>query len=79
MRFSLLILALAAASAASAWAEPDAAALAAKEAEQMQQALRLPPPTKKVEILREHLKESVRKDAAFAASILRGWLEEDAR
>ncbi len=59
-----------------------AAALAAKtqaEHEQIQQTLQLPPPTKKVEVLREHLKESVKKDPAFSASILRGWLEEEAR
>jgi flagellar M-ring protein FliF len=42
--------------------------------------LQLPPPAiKKVEMLREHLKGSVKKDPAFAASILRGWLEEDTR
>ncbi len=57
-----------------------AAALSAKaQAEQMYQTLQLPAPTKKVEVLREHLKEAVKKDPAFTASILRGWLEEDVR
>lgn len=57
-----------------------AAVQAAKtQAEEMQHALQLPAPTKKVEILREHLKDSVKKDPAFTASILRGWLEEDAQ
>jgi hypothetical protein len=41
--------------------------------------LQLPPMTKKVEFLRDHLKENVRQDPAFAASVLRGWLEEDAK
>lgn len=59
--------------------EAATAALAAKAEEQQMHALQLPPPTKKVEILREHLKESVKKDPVFAASILRGWLEEDTR
>lgn len=59
--------------------ETAAAALAAKVEEERIQALQLPPPAKKVEVLREHLKTSVKKDPAFAASILRGWIEEDAR
>ncbi len=47
---------------------------------EMQEKLRLPPvTTKKVEVLRQHLKESVKTDAALAASVLRGWLEEDAK
>ena len=41
--------------------------------------LQLPPMTKKVEFLRDHLKENVKQDPAFAASVLRGWLEEDAK
>jgi len=45
---------------------------------EMQEKLRLPPvTTKKVEVLRQHLKESVKSDAALAASVLRGWFEED--
>jgi flagellar biosynthesis/type III secretory pathway M-ring protein FliF/YscJ len=45
---------------------------------EMQEKLRLPPvTTKKVEVLRQHLKDSVKTDAAQAASVLRGWLEED--
>jgi flagellar M-ring protein FliF len=39
--------------------------------------LPLPPPTTKVEVLRQHLRETVRTDPEFTASILRGWLEED--
>jgi flagellar M-ring protein FliF len=39
--------------------------------------LPLPPPTKKVEVLRQHLRETVKTDPEFTASILRGWLEED--
>lgn len=55
-----------------------AAALAVKaQAEQIKTTLQLPPPTKKVEILLTHLKESVKKDPAFTANVLRGWLEED--
>ncbi|MGA3028975.1 MAG: flagellar basal-body MS-ring/collar protein FliF [Bryobacteraceae bacterium] len=47
---------------------------------EMQDKLRLPPvTTKKVEVLRQHLKESVKTDAALAASVLRGWLEEDGK
>ena len=47
---------------------------------EMQDKLRLPPvTTKKVEVLRQHLKDSVKADAALAASVLRGWLEEDAK
>jgi flagellar M-ring protein FliF len=47
---------------------------------EMQDKLRLPPvTTKKVEVLRQHLKDSVKTDAALAASVLRGWLEEDAK
>jgi flagellar M-ring protein FliF len=47
---------------------------------EMQEKLRLPPvTTKKVEVLRQHLKESVKTDAGLAASVLRGWLEEDTK
>jgi len=47
---------------------------------EMQEKLRLPPvTTKKVEVLRQHLKDSVKTDAALAASVLRGWLEEDVK
>jgi len=66
---------------------PDtSAALAeAKRAEDEQMAaieaqsykLPLPQPTKKVEVLKQHLKEVVKKDPALTAGILRGWLEED--
>ncbi len=49
------------------------------EAEPLVQALQLPPPTKKIEVLREHLKQSVKKDSEFTATILRGWLEEDSQ
>lgn len=59
--------------------EAAAAALASKAEEEQRNALQLPAPTKKVELLREHLKERVKKDPVFAASVLRGWLEEDAR
>ena len=47
---------------------------------EMQEKLRLPPvTTKKVEVLRQHLKDGIKTDAALAASVLRGWLEEDAK
>ena len=47
---------------------------------EMQEKLRLPPvTTKKVEVLRQHLKDAVKTDAGLAASILRGWLEEDVK
>ena len=47
---------------------------------EMQDKLRLPPvTTRKVEVLRQHLKDSVKADAGLAASVLRGWLEEDAK
>ncbi len=59
--------------------EAAAAALAGKVDEEQRNALQLAAPAKKVELLREHLKERVKKDPAFAASVLRGWLEEDAR
>ncbi len=59
--------------------EAAAAALAGKAEEEQRNALQLAAPAKKVELLREHLKERVKKDPAFAASVLRGWLEEDAR
>ncbi len=39
----------------------------------------LPPVAKKVEVIRDHLRENVKADAVFAANVLRGWLEEDAR
>lgn len=38
----------------------------------------LPPVAKKVEVVRDHLRESVKSDPAFAANVLRGWLEDDA-
>ena len=47
---------------------------------EMAEKLKLPPvTTKKVEVLRQHLKDSVKTDPALAASVLRGWLEEDGR
>lgn len=39
--------------------------------------LPLPQPVKKVEVLKTHLKDIVKKDPALTAGILRGWLEED--
>lgn len=56
----------------------DPAAIAKADAEQLQQVLQLPPVAKKVELLREHVKQSVKKDSEFTASVLRGWLDEDA-
>ncbi len=49
--------------------------LAAIEAQSYK--LPLPQPTKKVEVLKTHLKDVVKKDPALTAGILRGWLEED--
>ena len=49
--------------------------LAAIEAQSYK--LPLPQPTKKVEVLKQHLKDVVKKDPALTAAILRGWLEED--
>jgi len=47
---------------------------------EMAEKLKLPPvTTKKVEVLRQHLKDAVKTDAGLAASVLRGWLEEDSR
>ncbi|HTP87644.1 MAG TPA: flagellar basal-body MS-ring/collar protein FliF [Bryobacteraceae bacterium] len=47
---------------------------------EMQEKLRLPPlTTKKVEVLRQHLKDMVKTDSALAAGVLRGWLEEDSK
>ena len=47
---------------------------------EMAEKLKLPPvTTKKVEVLRQHLKDNVKADPALAANVLRGWLEEDAR
>jgi flagellar biosynthesis/type III secretory pathway M-ring protein FliF/YscJ len=37
----------------------------------------LPPVAKKVEVVRDHLRDSVKRDPVFAANVLRGWLEED--
>jgi len=45
---------------------------------EMQEKLRVPQSTRKVEALKLHLKETIGKDAAFAANVLRGWIEEDA-
>ena len=59
-----------------------AAVMAAKnkaEEEELQKVLRLPPPTKKIEIMRDHLKENIKKDATASANILRGWLEDEGR
>jgi flagellar M-ring protein FliF len=38
--------------------------------------LQLPPMSKRIEALREHIRESVKKDPEVAAEILRGWLAE---
>jgi flagellar biosynthesis/type III secretory pathway M-ring protein FliF/YscJ len=47
---------------------------------EMAEKLKLPPvTTKKVEVLRQHLKDNVKADPALAANVLRGWLEEDAK
>lgn len=72
---------------AIAASSPDtvAALEAAKRQEEEQRAaieaqsykLPLPQPTKKVEVLKTHLKDVVKKDPALTAGILRGWLEED--
>lgn len=37
----------------------------------------LPPVAKKVEVVRDRLRESVSKDPEFMANVLRGWLDED--
>lgn len=42
------------------------------------QKLPSPPTPNKVEVLRQHLRETVNRDPALAASVIRGWLEEDA-
>jgi flagellar M-ring protein FliF len=39
----------------------------------------LPPLNKKVEVLREHIKDQVRKDPIMLANVLRNWLEEEAK
>ena len=65
--------------------ENTAALQEAKRAEEEQRAaieaqsykLPLPQPAKKVEVLKTHLKDVVKKDPALTAGILRGWLEED--
>ena len=41
--------------------------------------LQLPPMSKRIEALREHIKESVRREPEAAADILRGWLTETKR
>jgi flagellar M-ring protein FliF len=38
--------------------------------------LQLPPMSRRIEALREHIKESVKKEPELAADILRGWLAE---
>jgi flagellar biosynthesis/type III secretory pathway M-ring protein FliF/YscJ len=38
--------------------------------------LQLPPMSKRIEALKEHIKESVKKEPELAAEILRGWLAE---
>jgi flagellar M-ring protein FliF len=38
--------------------------------------LQLPPMSKRIEALRDHIKESVKKEPEMAAEILRGWLAE---
>ncbi len=37
----------------------------------------LPPVAKKVEVVRDHLREGVKSDPAFAANVLRGWLKDE--
>lgn len=58
-----------------------AAAIAAAEAKavasELDARLQLPPMTKRLEGLRDHIKESVRKEPEIAAEVLRGWLGED--
>jgi flagellar M-ring protein FliF len=39
--------------------------------------LPLPAPAKKVEVLKQHLKDVAKKDPELTAGILRGWMEED--
>ena len=46
---------------------------------EMQDRLKIPDATRKVEALKVHLTDSVKKDAAFAANVLRGWIEEDGK
>ena len=41
--------------------------------------LQLPPMTKRLEGLRDHIKENVRKEPELAAEVLRGWLGEGTR
>ncbi len=46
--------------------------------EETKQKLPLPAAPNKVDILRQNLRETVNRDPALAASVIRGWLEEDA-
>ncbi len=59
-------------------AATEASAVAAIEAKAAEPdfKLQLPPMTKRLEGLREHIKESVRKEPEIAAEVLRGWLSE---
>ena len=60
-------------------AAAEASAVAALEAKTAEPdfKLQLPPMTKKLEGLRDHIKESVRKEPEIAAEVLRGWLTEN--
>ncbi len=71
-------LAEAQAAAAKSLASGDTAvaALEAQSNLELESRLQLPPMTKKLEGLREHIKSSVRKEPEIAAEVLRGWLTE---
>lgn len=57
-------------------APKDAVAAIEAKASQADAGIQLPPMTKRLEGLRDHIKENVRKDPEIAAEVLRGWLSE---
>ncbi len=55
----------------------NAAEAAKLQGEEARQKLPLPAAPNKVDSLRQHLRETVTRDPALAASVIRGWLDED--
>jgi flagellar M-ring protein FliF len=53
---------------------PKDAVAAIESKTQIDSTIQLPPMTKRLEGLRDHIKENVRKDPEIAAEVLRGWL-----
>lgn len=68
-----------AATAAKALEAGAAASPETNTATELESRLQLPPMTKRLEGLRDHIRDSVRKEPELAAEVLRGWLGEGNR